>query len=278
MTKMKKFLLWVLAVFITLFAAVFQRMTGPSYPARGEVTIDKEKITYRLPRTHVTTSDCLVFVKTGNPNLEGKLFYRRFKTGEPWTGRNMAYDPKTESLSAYLPSQPAAGKLEYTVLLSSREEQVKIGENDPVVIRFKDPVPGAILIPHVLIMFTAMLFSTRAGLEALYASGNIRPYVLWTFALLLVGGMILGPIVQKYAFGSFWTGFPFGTDLTDNKTLIGFLGWLAAFIAVIRKRPNRGLVLAASILLLAVYLIPHSLLGSELDYSRVPGSLPSQIP
>ena len=38
--------------------------------------------------------------------------------------------------------------------------------------------------------------------------------------LLAVGGFILGPLVQNYAFGELWTGVPFGWDLTDNKTLI----------------------------------------------------------
>jgi hypothetical protein len=36
-----------------------------------------------------------------------------------------------------------------------------------------------------------------------------------------------------------------------------------------RGKPARGWVLAASILLLVVFLIPHSLLGSELDYSKM---------
>ena len=43
-----------------------------------------------------------------------------------------------------------------------------------------------------------------------------------------IGGMILGPIVQKYAFGEYWTGFPYGGDFTDNKMLIMWLAWAIA--------------------------------------------------
>jgi cytochrome bd-type quinol oxidase subunit 2 len=118
-------------------------------------------------------------------------------------------------------------------------------------------------------MFLAMLFSTRAGLEALDKNGNPRKLVIWTTGLLFVGGMILGPLVQKYAFGALWTGFPFGFDLTDNKTLIAMLGWIAALIAGRKGKPARVWVLGASVLLLIVYLIPHSLLGSQLDYSKL---------
>jgi hypothetical protein len=76
--------------------------------------------------------------------------------------------------------------------------------------------------------------------------------------------MILGCIVQKYAFGAYWTGVPFGFDLTDNKTLIAFLGWAAATMAVEKNRHPKFWTVTAAILMLAVYAIPHSLFGSEL--------------
>ena len=84
-----------------------------------------------------------------------------------------------------------------------------------------------------------------------------------------MGGMIFGPIVQYYAFGSFWTGVPFGWDLTDNKTLIAMIGWVTAFITTRRSKRAPGWVLGASILMLVTFLIPHSLLGSQLDYAKL---------
>ena len=33
-------------------------------------------------------------------------------------------------------------------------------------------------------------------------------YTGLTLILFLFGGMIMGPVVQKFAFGEFWTGFP----------------------------------------------------------------------
>lgn len=111
-----------------------------------------------------------------------------------------------------------------------------------------------------------MLFSTRAGLEALRPKSNPRRLALWTLGLLVLGGLVFGPLVQYYAFGAFWTGFPFGYDLTDNKTLIALLAWIAAVIAGRGGQPARKWVLSASIIMLLIYLIPHSLFGSELKY------------
>jgi hypothetical protein len=264
---MKKFLFWFLAFIITVSAAVYQRMTGPTYPYRSQVQIESSDTSFRLPRSHETEKDCEVRIPTDIEGIQGRLLYKRFKTSDDWTQIAMTQDE--EGLIASLPHQPAAGKLAYQVVLTHKEKDYPLTGKDPIVIRFKGHVPDYVLLPHILIMFLAMLFSTRAGIEALDPKSNPRKLVLWTTGLLFVGGIILGPLVQHFAFGSFWTGIPFGTDLTDNKTLIAMIGWIIALIMGRKGKPARGWVLGASALLLAVYLIPHSLFGSELDYSKL---------
>jgi hypothetical protein len=92
-------------------------------------------------------------------------------------------------------------------------------------------------------------------------------YTILTLVSMLIGRLIMGPIMQKYAFGAYWTGWPFGHDLTDNKTLVAFIVWLIAFF-VLRKNPkNRFWPVFAAVITLAVFVIPHSVLGSEFDYS-----------
>jgi hypothetical protein len=58
---------------------------------------------------------------------------------------------------------------------------------------------------------------------------------------------------------------PFGWDLTDNKTLIALIFWILA-VLMNRKKERPVYVILASVVLLLVYSIPHSLLGSELNY------------
>ncbi len=76
--------------------------------------------------------------------------------------------------------------------------------------------------------------------------------------------------MQKFAFGEFWTGIPWGWDLTDNKTLFAFVGWL---LALWKARQlgvkGRWWVVAAAIVLIMIYSIPHSVMGSELDYESM---------
>ncbi len=260
---MRRAVAWTLAVVVTLASAVYQRMTGPTHAARGRIVTDGAEIRFRLPRSAGTEADAAIVLQVPPQQIEGYLIYKRHKTGDAWTQVPLLRDG--ERLAAVLPRQPAAGKLLYRVFLVSRQKETPLSD-EPLVIRFRDPVPAWLLIPHILVMFAGMLFSIRAGLAALDLRTNPRPYARWAFALLILGGFILGPLVQKFAFGVLWSGFPFGGDLTDNKTLVSLAFWTAALLAGRKGRPARGWVLAASLVSLVIYLIPHSLLGSEYNY------------
>jgi len=111
-----------------------------------------------------------------------------------------------------------------------------------------------------------MLFSTLAGLMSVIKYPLYKKYGIWTLCLFIAGGFILGPIVQFYAFNELWTGIPFGWDLTDNKTLIALIFWI--FAVVMNRKKERPLYTAlAAFVLLLVFSIPHSLFGSELNYT-----------
>ncbi len=272
---MKKVLFWVLAFIITAGSAVYQRMTGPTYAINGRTQLGGSVISFTLETTHETIGDYEIKIEVPNSEINGYVQFKRFKTNDAWT--NIQMEREGESITASLPQQPSAGKLAYKVFLSYRGEEVSLTGEQEVIIRFKDVVPDMVLILHIIGMFSAMLLSTRTGIEALRKEGNTRKLTLWTAGLMFGGGMILGPLVQKFAFGEWWTGVPFGFDLTDNKTLIAMIVWAIAVIAGRKGKQAKGWILAASIVTLVIFLIPHSLLGSELDYSQIENQVPQTI-
>jgi hypothetical protein len=259
----KKIIFWTLTVLITLFTAYYQRTTGPTYPKKFKVIIDSTEFNYSLPRSQNGYTDCQVKINLPDPMITGKIIFRRYPTSDPWD--TISFNRESECLISWLPKQKAAGKLQYKVELYRDGQILEIPDNGPVTIRFKDNVPAYILIPHILLIFAAMLLST---LTAFFAVGNIpsfRFYAGLTLLMFLLGGMIMGPIVQKFAFGEYWTGFPYGKDLTDNKALIGFLAWVIAWIGN-RKKERKYIVIIAALIVLVISYIPHSARGSELNY------------
>ena len=259
--------LWVVAVLVTLTSAVWQRTSGPTYPVRGEVTLGGETVALELTRTHGGDGDQPVRVRVASPQISGEVAWRHFPTGEPW--QILPMQRAGEWLEAALPHQPPAGKLEYQVHLVGAGEAA-VFPPLPAVTRFKGDVPAAILAPHILLMFTAMLCSTAAGLRALVAVGDPRRLAYVTLAVIAVGGFVLGPAVQKYAFDAWWTGIPFGWDLTDNKTLAAGAAWAWAAWRLRGGRRARWDVVGAALVTLVVFAIPHSVWGSQIDWSSLP--------
>jgi len=262
----KNTIFWVLAFVITLASAYYQRITGPTYPLAGKIKLANEEVKYKLDRTHSGFSNHEVNIVVKEKSASGILLWKRYKTDDEWTKVEMTR--RNDSLVAELPTQPASGKLMYKISLYTNGQEINFPEL-PVVIRYKGAVPLWILIPHVLFIFLAMLLSTRTGIEIFSSAPQLKVFTIWTFVFLLLGGFLCGPIVQKYAFGELWTGVPFGFDLTDNKTLIALIGWLFAAVALLKKRNEKFWVGFAATVMLIIFLIPHSVLGSELDYKKL---------
>jgi hypothetical protein len=266
---MKKFILWFLAIVITLGAAVYQRMTGPTYPKRSEIMVNDSIARLKLVRSLSLNQKPEIKLNINDTSVNAKLFYKRFNTEEDYMVTNFVHRNNSggdKGFFAGIPQQPPAGKVQYYFEITDSKGSKIYFEEEPIVIRFKGDVPAFVLIPHIIFIFLAMLFSTLAGLMSVIKYPSYKKFGNWTLILLLAGGFILGPLVQYYAFGELWTGVPFGWDLTDNKTLIALIFWAIA-VYMNRKQDKPYLTALAAFVLLLIFSIPHSLFGSELNYT-----------
>ena len=256
---MKNWLCWLLAVVITLTLSVYQRMTGPTNPKRVTVELNGDSYQLKLPRSGVR-HDAKVRLYDVPSDVDAQIHYRRYPTADAYTTADFEWED--DSLwEATLPVQPVAGKLQYYITVGGQDYPA----DGPVVIRFRNDVPAGILIPHILFMFAAMLFAVYTLLRVITGK-SYGKWLIVTTVTMFVGGFILGPLVQHAAFGPWWTGFPFGSDLTDNKTLLSFLFFLLA-VATLKWKYNKWVVTLAVLFMVLVFSIPHSTRGSEYDYS-----------
>ncbi len=271
-SKLKTFLIWLFAFIFTAAIAVYQRMTGPTYPIKGKIEIGSQQVKYQLLTSFGGDGDAPIFIKVPNRNVYGYMNFKRYMSNDSLT--SVELKRVGDYLVTFIPHQPPAGKVMYRITLTENSKAARdlffnyeLSKKD-VIIRFKGSVPGNVLIPHIFFIFLAMLFSTITGLEAFFKGKNTLIYTWITVITLLLGGLIIGPMVQKFSFGEYWTGWPFGYDLTDNKSLIAFIFWIIALIVQYRNRKNRTWPIIAAFFMLIVFLIPHSVLGSEIDYTK----------
>ena len=263
--------LWIGAAILTLVCVILQFATGPTRPIKGSLEIGGEKIRYRLPRSHAGDGGAKMEFKAPE-SVGGSLFYKRYRMPDNFREDRMEYH--SGSLHAELPHQPPAGKLEYYAVFRSGGSEMQVPPGRTAIIRFSGAVPPFVLGLHIVFMFAALLISMRALLETIFPAGNLKVYAFSALGALFVGGFVFGTSVQKYAFGTYWAGIPLGWDLTDNKTLIAFIAWAAAcyvvaFLKKTTESKRKLAVLVASLVTVVIFLVPHSMMGSELDYSKL---------
>jgi len=265
-------------------------MTGPSYPVSGSVEVEDGIIEFKLLRTHDSTADAKMLLDVPDTSLSGEIRWRRYSTAD---AKMLLYVPDTSlsgeirwrrykssdnwiteklkrdkgNLEISIPKQPAAGKVMYQISLIDSAGNKH--SHEPIIIRFKGEVSPYVLFPHIILMFVSMLLAARSGLEAIVKGDNAYRFSIWTAGLLFAGGIILGPVIQKYAFNTFWAGWPVGHDLTDNKTAIAMIFWIIAIWRARNQAKGRIWIIIAAAVQLLVYLIPHSVFGSELDYNQM---------
>jgi hypothetical protein len=270
--------LWIIAILITLASARWQRMTGPTHELSGTASLGGSAIHYVLDRTHAGPGDHRIALATLPADVTGVTEWKDYRSNDAWTTVEMRREG--DALVAALPHRPPAGKLWYRVRLALGAETIVIPAERPVAIRFRGDVPPWVLIPHIFLMFLAMLLSTRAGLEVFNPRPRFQGLTWGTLATLFIGGMAIGVFVTHYAFGEWWTGFPVGNDITDSKTLVAFVGWIAAAIALGRSKLEKTWVVLAALVTLVVFAIPHSWTASEplhgvLDAAVAPVAAPA---
>jgi hypothetical protein len=205
---MRSKLLWTLAVVLTLGTLVYQRLTGPTYPLRGQVTIGGQVVKLKLTRSHGGPTDQPVRIVAPDTAVYATMLWRRHPTENTWTAVDLTRQGDT--LSAVLPHQPPAGKLAYQLRLMRGMDEVLFPPAEPAITRFKGDISAAIIIPHLLCMFGGLLMLMRAGIGALAKEPKYPRWATVGIVLFGLGGFVFGPWMQHQAFGPWWAGFPFG--------------------------------------------------------------------
>ena len=145
-------------------------------------------------------------------------------------------------------------------------------------LRYIGEVPPVILILHIAFIFATVFCVAMAlihGINLVTGRGDLRTvmlYLAWGTFFCFVGCYPFGIPMNYYAFNGSWEGVPFGTDATDNKTQLMFVFLLFAALTglgtltrgrfgrdVFSPRTIGGIAIGSFLVMLFIYLIPHSI-------------------
>lgn len=263
----------IAAIVLTLVFVVIARITGPNFRYSVSQSGDGWTVTHRAPRV-ITDSDRSTLQVRETGNLGAVSAIRLL-------GRERTWEPGRFEVCAGVPLAPAGGarawlfpvdrrpwmtKYDYSfrVTLKDGREVDLLRGGGLMTVRFRGDVPLSLTLVHAIPMFAGLYFVILACLLAFRemrgraaAPGAVRTgFRGWL--LMALGGLPLGWPMNWYAFGVLWEGWPFGADVTDNKTQAALLAygiglWLA------RRRGKAWPVVVATVVVVTVYLIPHSI-------------------
>ena len=127
-------LLWVLAFILTLALAVFQRLTGPTYPLTGKEALRGIEIHYKMLRSYMELQPLPVQIKAPD-GVTAWLNFKRYKTPDEWT--EMEMKRQGDFLVGEITGQPAAGKIEYSIRMQVNGENILLNKGRSIVARFR---------------------------------------------------------------------------------------------------------------------------------------------
>lgn len=180
-----------------------------------------------------------------------------------------------------VPNLDKGKRFEYAFeVTTATKEKIRV-PSDPerfFLIKYKGKVSRVVIYLHIIFMFGAFyymiqsLFSAIGILTGRASKTEAVRMTRWVLICSFIGGWPLGIILNYQAFGVIYEAFPFGYDVTDNKTQLMFLFWLlsallvrGSFFSSDESRDRLGsrgfavAVIVSFVVSLALFLIPHSI-------------------
>jgi hypothetical protein len=269
-------------ILITLLIFIVARRISRNRPFEMEADFGGAHMTHSTVYEQVGPGQPEITLKVDPPVEIGvDVIYRVPGTDEPDT--IAMSEVSSGTWSARLPNREKGERIEYGFLFISTEESgtgiaTASSQTGYFLVKYKGEISVTVLILHILCMFAAFFFIIEAsiGAFAILFMGEDKEFTVaqtrWVLLFTFLGGWPLGFVLNWQRFGPVWEGFPFGYDITDNKTQLIAIFWVivAAMVwkSFANRRTGRDLagpgvfaiaVIIASVLSMILYLVPHSL-------------------
>jgi hypothetical protein len=124
----------------------------------------------------------------------------------------------------------------------------------PYHVSFKQDPNKLGLAVHILLMIVALFFLLHGFYYAFnylwnqvdWSAQKSMAGIAWGLLCYGISAFPLGIWIEYEKYGTYWTGFPLGWDMTDSKTLFNFAYWLVIIMlvkgSVFSNNPQKNLV------------------------------------
>ncbi len=229
----------------------------------GLVPEDAAIALYYEPRTTIAAETTNPSARVEAITIPGHNLVYRVSVPNQGRGSEFSYRFQVED---------AAGRVLATIPVEDSKDKPK-----QLWFRFEGPRSVVLLVGHILCMFVSFLLMVLVLLTAFEDVRNkavrirLGKQTLWATIILFLGTFPIGMWLEYQVYATYWTGIPFGRDITDSKALVIFIYWLVMLYLLrgsalssdprkdsVGATATRWIAIIGAVLSLALYLIPHS--------------------
>jgi len=245
-----------------------------------QLMADDVTLTHKIDKDDWEKQDHFISLKVqaGAPSEISRVILHYFSRGKR-ESRPMSRIDQTPYFAGFIPGDEKGVRNYYyfevlragkaPILFPEKAKPEFESEYHYFKVRNEGRVHRGLLWAHILLM-TAAIF---LFLHALYYAvdylktgedySKIKHATVWGTVCFFISGFPIGWVIEKQVLGNYWEGIPFGTDITDSKTLFIFLYWFIILMlhryGKIRERGFARAVIFGALFALGLFMLPHSL-------------------
>lgn len=243
-------ILWAAALVITFLAGFLDSITSHYYPVSGTIGIQGKKVSYKFDRIHFGEKPFEILIRTDIEGLSGIIEYKQ--KGGGW--KSIPLKEGEHILYGKLPAQSGA-EVEYRIKLAHYNKIYLLPSGKPVSIKFFGKVSPFINVFYYLTLFSALLLSTRCGLDFFNEQERIKKLSLFAAALFSLNAFIASPLRKTYMIDAIGKKVPAVTEIFPISNLVLFLLWIAAVIVIFNIKEYRKAAAAAAFITLVLFQV-----------------------
>jgi len=247
--KHKPFILWITSLFLTFIVLYYSNLNSDYYPVTSTINIDGKKVTYRFEKVHYGNDDVKIIIRTDLEELSGKLFWKNDQD------KNWSYAAMKKSglfLAAEIPALKPLKSSLYFVKLNYKDFSYNIPDNQNVKLDFYGKIPIALNILEMVLLYTGLFLSIRAGLEYFNNNTKTKKLAVMIVIIFITLTLLINPLYQTYKLGFMNTTVPALNEIFPVFYWFITLMWIVTSISIFRF-PKIKLIAAASSIITALY-------------------------
>ena len=246
----KTFILWISAFVVVFLVSYFKIIFSENYPVSGTISIDGEKITYKLDKQAYGSSHTIM-IRTDLNDLDMKaiILNNNFRDTLSFIKSNGFYKTTFER-------KTTGQSFEYKVLIRKNETERIIPVNSTVQFFFFGKISRMLAILHWLFLFSGLILITRTGLDYFNDNLKAKKIILLSDVIWLTFLFLINPLYLSYKYEYINHLITPIENLFPLSYLIIFIILIITTILIFRKSfQKKPVSLIGAVLVLIAYLL-----------------------